>query len=181
MAIVHERTCAFVVFDRTEPCDCGAMAQVDARGWPERGDGRSIPLEKRFWEKVDASGDCWEWRALRNPEGYGIIRYRGKNLRAHRVAYELRHGPIADGMELDHLCRNRGCVWPGHLEPVSHQENDWRAQVIPLVCPRGHWKLGENLMVRVRKGIANRECRTCVRVLQAERNRRYAERHGGWR
>jgi len=177
LVIKHTPLCAFRVFARTEPCDCGAMSQVDARDWPVRGEGRPIPLEQRFWEKVDASGDCWEWRALRNPEGYGIIRYRGRNLRAHRVAYELRRGAIPEGMELDHLCRNRGCVWPGHLEPVTHHDNGLRARLSPLVCKRGHRMTPENVITGVRGGRQRRECRTCVKALQGVRMARWKARH----
>jgi hypothetical protein len=175
--ITHVASCAFHVFDRTEPCDCGAMAAVDARCWPERGTGRALPLRMRFWEKIDASGDCWEWRAYRNPEGYGIIRYRGKNERAHRVSYEFRRGAIPPGMELDHLCRNRGCVRPSHLEPVSHQDNGLRARVSSLICKRGHAMTPDNVVVREHDGKLRRECHLCVVQLQRIRWHRWKARH----
>lgn len=82
------------------------------------------PTEDRFWEKVDGSGDCWEWTGTRQTMGYGSFWVLGQGKRlAHRVAYELLVGPIAEGRELDHRCRNRICVNPDHLEPVSHREN----------------------------------------------------------
>lgn len=88
-------------------------------------------LAERFWPKVDASGDCWEWTGARNPEGYGRIgagRRGSATLHAHRVAWELLVGPVPAHLELDHLCRNPRCVNPDHLEPVSRTENIRRGQ-----------------------------------------------------
>src|SRR3954467_13693409 len=65
---------------------------------------------------------CWTWtRGLNN--GYGQVCYRGHNHNAHRLSYELFRGPIPDGLQLDHLCRNRACIYPGHLEPVTSAAN----------------------------------------------------------
>lgn len=78
----------------------------------------------RLMRHVEVSDDgCWNWTAALNAFGYG--RFRG--LLAHRVSYESLVGPIPDGLELDHLCRNRKCVRPEHLEPVTHDENYRRA------------------------------------------------------
>jgi hypothetical protein len=68
-------------------------------------------------------GPCWEWTSARTPSGYARVKRQGRDSQAHRVAYEVHVGPIPDGLELDHLCRNRGCVRPDHLEPVTHAEN----------------------------------------------------------
>lgn len=79
----------------------------------------------RFWAKVDQSGDCWEWLANRNNKGYG--QFSSKTLRstlAHRIAYELNVGPIPNGLVIDHICHNRGCVNPAHLRPVSPKQNN---------------------------------------------------------
>src|SRR4051812_41628217 len=89
---------------------------------------RKRPPEVRFWEKVEKEGavpadrpslgPCWEWTAFKL-RGYGQFSpWKGLLCRAHRYAYELLVGPIPEGHELDHLCRNRGCVNPAHLEPV---------------------------------------------------------------
>jgi hypothetical protein len=74
---------------------------------------------------VEPETGCWLWdRALH--KGYGRIRAYGKVVYAHRFFYEKHVGPIPDGLVLDHLCRNRACVNPGHLQPVSRMENNRR-------------------------------------------------------
>lgn len=72
---------------------------------------------------------CWPWIGGRNTSGYGVIRRDGKPQQAHRVVYELLEGPIPEGHEPDHLCRNRACVNPAHFEIVTHAENGRRAAV----------------------------------------------------
>lgn len=84
----------------------------------------SIPLPP-FWHRVEWTPGCWPWLGYLQPSaGYGM---HGRRL-AHRVAYELAVGPIPQGLELDHLCRNRGCVNPAHLEPVTHRTNALRGE-----------------------------------------------------
>ncbi len=84
------------------------------------------PVADRFWEKVDVTDDCWEWLATRG-RGYGKFKTDHQMKWAHRVAWEMLIGPIPDGLTLDHLCRNPGCVNPAHLEPVTQAENNRRA------------------------------------------------------
>lgn len=74
---------------------------------------------------VDAESGCWVWNRCRNAAGYGVR--HGATRLAHRWMWERVNGPIQGGMELDHLCRNRACVSPEHLEPVSHAVNTGRA------------------------------------------------------
>lgn len=117
---------------------------------------------KRFWDKVDLSGDCWEWTASRNAGGYGQFWLAGTVTLAHRLAYELLVGPIPDGLEIDHLCRNRGCVKPSHLQPVSHTENVRRGAITNSdTCRNGlHPWTKENIYVKPNGEKVCRPCRT---------------------
>ncbi|WP_415395194.1 HNH endonuclease signature motif containing protein [Rhodococcus globerulus] len=116
-----------------------------ARGWCEKHYNRwkkhgdpSICLKpqrarrSRGLELVDAFatfkptpvGECLEWPAPLGADGYGSLRHEGRLLKAHRVAYELRFGHIPDGSEIDHVCRNRGCVNTNHLRIATHKQNN---------------------------------------------------------
>lgn len=72
-------------------------------------------LADRFWEKVDQSGDCWEWTGHLTRPGYGAFWVDGKDRGAHRVSWELALGPVPDGLWVLHRCDNRRCVRPDHL------------------------------------------------------------------
>lgn len=106
-----------------------------------------VAVMERFMRKVDIiPGGCWEWRAYRAKiSGYGFFNVtKRKQVGAHRVSYELHIGPIPEGLEPDHLCRNRGCVCPWHLEAVTHRENCIRGMSPNAInarkthCKRGH-------------------------------------------
>ena len=120
-----------------------------------------------LWAKVwrDLRTGCWLWTGTRNAYGYGVTQYGGKTTQAHRLAYELRVGPIPHGMQIDHTCRTRHCVNPDHLEVVTRKENILRGespaaqQARRTHCPRNHELAGDNL--RVHDG--HRECLTCAR------------------
>ena len=123
--------------------------------------------EARFFEKVDASGVCWEWTAATNNRGYGVFGRGGRRdgiAYAHRWAYEHLLGAIPSGLTLDHLCRNIRCVNPDHLEPVTRAENNRRANPLRDVCMRGH-DLAE---AYVRRN-GNRMCRKCRSDRRANR------------
>ena len=71
---------------------------------------------------------CWEWTASRKPAGYGQLNDRGRIVYAHREAYAAVHGPIPEDLQIDHLCRNRGCVNPAHMELVTTAVNVQRGK-----------------------------------------------------
>lgn len=124
-----------------------------------------MSIEDRFWPKVHVIGptECWWWIGARNDQGYGRLGVgpRGAGMvYAHRFAYELFVGPIPDGLEPDHLCRNPPCVNPSHLEPVTHAENIRRGLAVRVACPHGHPYDEENTY---RTPAGHRRCRTCER------------------
>lgn len=125
------------------------------------------PPEVRFHKfyRVAESG-CWEWTGSIGTWGYGRFGVRnGHNVFAHRWSYEHAVGPLLDGVEIDHLCRNRRCVNPAHLEQVTHQENQRRIYADRTTCSQGHPFSGVN-----KSGA--RICHACG----AAKTRRYRER-----
>lgn len=110
------------------PCECGCGELAGRRARYVRGHRARRPLADRFWEKVAKSPECWLWTGHTNEKGYGYASVNRRHVGAHRVSWELHHGPIPDGLEIDHLCFTRACVRPDHLEPVTHLENLRRAQ-----------------------------------------------------
>ncbi len=106
-------------------------------------------LLERFWSKVEVIGSgCWEWRGGLATNGYGRFNLgNGKSVPAHRITYNLLKGDIPEGLEPDHLCRNRKCVNPDHIEAVTRRENIMRGllpetnrnlQLSKTHCPQGH-------------------------------------------
>jgi hypothetical protein len=110
----------------------------------------------------DAAG-CVLWNGCLNSKGYGVVSFRGSRVLTHRLSYEFHVGPIADGMTIDHLCRNKRCVRPDHLEVVSREENSRRAAPHLDNCKRGHALTGLNLVMKKRGSLpAVRNCRACT-------------------
>lgn len=112
-------------------------------------------------------GDCWEWTGNHVNNGYGITTYQGRTYLAHRLVWEALVGPIPDSLEVDHLCLNRGCCNPDHLELVTHAENMRRSQASVAAqnrrkthCARGHPFSGDNLYIN--PGTGQRHCRICT-------------------
>lgn len=131
-----------------------------------------VDRAEQFWSRVAKSNGCWIWSGPCDSDGYGKVTWSGRFRRAHRVAYELSIGPIPEGLQLDHLCRDPGCVNPAHLEPVTHQENMRRGLHGGLTthCPAGH-PYDETNTYRP-PGTNQQRCRTCLR----EHSARYRER-----
>jgi len=101
----------------------------------------SISDKIRFWPKVKKSTNCWLWNASTNIDDYGVFSIRRKTYPAHRISYFLRYPDFDQSLELDHLCHNRSCVNPDHLDPVTHPENLNRgicSNREKTACPRGH-------------------------------------------
>ena len=118
------------------------------------------------------------WQLSTKTDGYGRLNVKGVHHQAHRAAYETWIGPIPEGLQLDHLCRNRACCNPDHLEPVTNRENQRRGKPTHVThCPQGHLYSSENTYVHVRRKTSRngrpytatmRQCRTCRRVRQRQ-------------
>lgn len=131
-----------------------------------------VPAEDRFWSKVylpPCVDDCWLWTGYRKAsQGYGFfyVSMSEPIVTAHRFSYRLNVGPIPAGLQIDHLCRNKGCVNPSHLEAVTSRENTLRGIGISALnalkthCPQGHPYSFENTLVDAKR---KRYCRTCHR------------------
>jgi hypothetical protein len=141
--------------------------------------------DERFDKRVgNPNGDgCTEWLGGKYRGGYGQFRWNGRSGRAHRFAYERVHGPIPEGLQLDHLCRNPSCVNPAHLEPVTNRENCLRGfgpsgvAAFAEVCRQGHPYDSENTYVHPKTG--HRQCRACKRLAAQDRYYRMKELNGG--
>lgn len=150
------------------------------------------PVEVRFWRYVDKSdpNGCWVWTGTLLANGYGHISVGARPRLVHRVSYEMHVGPIPDGLQIDHLCRNRRCVNPAHLEAVTARVNTLRAHSITAAnsrkihCPHGHPYSPENTVVSCGRRLC-RICRTAQKRaqnarLKAERNAAGRIARGDW-
>jgi len=114
--------------------------------------------------EAPVTGDCWAWQNCINSKGYGCTSIGGKRHLTHRVAYTRIVGKIPAGLQLDHLCRNRRCCNPAHLEPVTAKVNVSRnPSVSRAECLRGHALVGDNVIVKRRGALPPvRNCRQCA-------------------
>lgn len=141
-------------------------------------------IEERFWAKVDKNGPisklgtpCWLWTGMLSPKGYGQFK-SPISIMAHRNAYTFVKGAVPAGLEIDHLCSNRACVNPAHLEAVDHPTNVRRGAAGPGKLPRTHCRNGhpytdENTHFTPNGG---RRCKTCAKATQARYHRRRKSR-----
>lgn len=170
--------------ERAKQCvvsDCGrdavarGMCHMHWRRKQRTGETELPSTEDAFFAKVNESeAGCWEFSSL-NANGYGTWQVEGRRVLAHRWAFTHLVGPIPDGLGLDHLCRNRACVNPGHLEPVTQRVNTLRGEgpaarnSAKTECLRGHPFTPENTYVTPD---GRRMCRTCSAERSARSRRR---------
>lgn len=134
-----------------------------------------LPSYFRDRIRIDEETGCWEWAGPRLASGYGMSRTPGYRTTAHRAVYLILVGPLPEGWTPDHLCRNKGCVNPDHVEGVPHGVNVRRAE--PYIdrarngdsCRRGHSYTPENTRYDAR---GYRVCRACKREQSRESMRR---------
>lgn len=142
---------------------------------------------ERFWDKVDVPEQiscCWEWTRSKVPAGYGHVNINYQTLYAHRIAYELLIGPIPGNQWIDHLCKNKSCCNPDHLQLTTPRENILRSNNMAARharlthCVNGHELNDENTYASQRaKG--SRMCITCTRAhAKSYQLKRKAARNG---
>lgn len=136
-----------------------------------------LHLKSKIQERLSIGGfdSCWEWKGTLNHDGYGIVFDGGKGRRVSRVMWVLHRGSLDGDITIDHLCRNRACANPRHLQPVSNKENTLRGfgptaeNSRKEQCASGHWLDGDNLIVTPEGW---RRCRKCRRIQTREAMRR---------
>ena len=147
-----------------------SMAHARKSRWQGTSEERAI---SNFWSKVQKTDSCWIWTGSKR-YGYGFFGSNYEHRQAHRFSWELHRGPIPEGLQIDHLCRNPSCVNPEHLEPVTQRENILRgvgatAKLAKQThCKNGHPLSGDNLYLRKGAFGFERICRICKKAYFAE-------------
>lgn len=125
---------------------------------------------RKFWMGLEIGGPtgCWTWLRGKTSDGYGHLSHYGRQTYVHRFAYEMLVGPIPEGLQLDHLCRNTSCANPDHLEPVTNRENARRGLKAQRTrCAHGHLFDERTIIYR-----GYRRCRVCRDNRNAARYRK---------
>lgn len=123
--------------------------------------GKSTPVAVRFNQKVIQTSTCWNWSGHKNRGGYSVLWFDGKNRYAHRISYNLFKGKIKKGFCIDHLCRNRECVNPNHLEMVTIKTNVNRGLSKKTHCKNGHQYTKE---FTIKWNGNQRRCAICLHI-----------------
>ena len=129
----------------------------------------------RLIERIEFTPTCWNWRGPVAGYGYGVTKIARQQWYTHRLAYFLNYLELPK--ELDHKCRNRLCMNPEHLEPVTHKENMRRYLSTITHCPHGHEYTTRNIKIHFnrRDGTRDRQCRVCANERTREWNRKYGK------
>jgi hypothetical protein len=167
---------------------CGCLATDQRRARAEQHYLLEEALPTRFWNKVDKNGPvpphrpdlgpCWVWTGAK-VDGYGVWWKNKHNKQAHISVYEDLHGPVPEGLQLDHLCRVRHCCRPMHLEPVTCRMNLLRGETLAATnakkthCPKGHALDAANTYM-------HRGKRACKRCRAARRHAHRTTSRAGW-
>lgn len=134
----------------------------------------------RFMSKLQHTPHgCWQWHGAKSEKGYGSFSFMGRALPAHRVAYVLWKGRVLAGLQVDHICNNRACVNPAHLQLVTDHQNKILGKIRRLRathCPNGHELSEDNLVSWRLKSSGFRGCLTCQRETDRERQSLRRER-----
>lgn len=172
---------------------CRSCNHIAQRRYAAKG-RRGTSNPERFWRAVDRAGGpdaCWPWTGSLKESGYGEVRWDGRNLGAHRIAYMLAFGDVPDGHHVDHACHNadrvcvggrtcrhRGCVNPAHLTALMPADNTFASAWAPasinaakVACMHGHAFTPENTYHDPQ---GRRACRACRRERYAAKRRRGA-------
>ncbi len=139
-----------------KPCrKCGQLFTKNPRDsydqWDERAycstscnsQDSEIPIHIRFWDYAQPTenNSCWNWAGPKDSHGYGFLAFKARNRKAHRISYEMRFGPIPDGLNICHICDNPSCVNPAHLFAATQGENARDMARKGRINPKSHLNL----------------------------------------